>query len=64
MKKMKVTIRKDGTQSVEVIGAVGDSCVDFTKEMETRLGVVTDRELKAEYHATETVEEAERELGH
>ena len=30
MKKMKITIRKDGTQKIEVLGAVGDECVTFT----------------------------------
>ncbi len=54
MKKMKITIRKDGTQKIEVLGAVGDECVTFTQEMERRLGKQEgERELKPEYEAAE-----------
>ena len=51
---MKITIRKDGTQKIEVLGAVGDECVTFTQEMERRLGKQEgERELKPEYEAAE-----------
>ena len=62
MKKIKITIKKDGTQKVEVLGAVGDQCVEFTKELEKRLGTkVGDRVLKDEYHQQERETEPERE---
>lgn len=49
MKKIKITIHKDGTQKVEVLGAVGEECVQFTKELERRLGTpLGERELKPE----------------
>ena len=53
MKKMKITINKDGTQKVEVIGAVGEECVKFTSALEGRLGAVVERELKPEFHEVE-----------
>jgi len=64
MKKMKITIRKDGTQKIEVLGAVGEECVEFTQEMERRLGKQEgERELKPEYEATEGEIERDYEAG-
>ena len=67
MKKMKVTIRKDGTQTVEVLNAEGKDCVEFTRAFEQRLGTqVGERELKPEYemepgeYESETVQEGSR----
>src|SRR4030095_4362664 len=34
MKKIKVTLRRDGSQDVEVLGASGDECVRFTRDLE------------------------------
>jgi hypothetical protein len=63
MKKIKITLHKDGTQKVEVLGAVGAECVEFTKELEKRLGKpIGERELKPEYDLTEPVIEPEREV--
>jgi len=63
MKKIKITLHKDGTQKVEVIGAVGEECVLFTQELENRLGrPIGPRELKPEYHETETEVERDREV--
>jgi hypothetical protein len=65
MKKIKVTLHKDGTQDIEVLGATGESCVEFTRELEERLGAPQgERELKPEYHEAETELEGERELEH
>ncbi len=64
MKKMKITLRKDGTQKIEVLNAVGDECVAFTRELEARLGVPAgERELKAEYHESEAEVVPEHETG-
>jgi hypothetical protein len=64
MKKMKITLRKDGTQKIEVLGASGDSCLEFTREMERRLGSQTgQRELKPEFAEDEHEAEREREAG-
>ena len=63
MKKIKITLHKDGTQKVEVLGAVGNECLAFTKELEKRLGTqIGQRELKPECHETEQVEEHDREV--
>jgi hypothetical protein len=64
MKKIKITLHKDGTQKVEVLGAVGAECKAFTAELEKRLGVpVGERELKPEFEETEREGESEREAG-
>ncbi len=65
MKKIKVTLHGDGSQDVEVLGASGDECVRFTRDLERRLGKpVGERTLKPEYHDEEPGgAEAERERG-
>jgi hypothetical protein len=64
MKKIKITLHKDGTQKIEVIGAVGDECVKLTEELERRLGTqVGERHRKPEYDATVAEEERIRESG-
>ena len=63
MKKMKITIHKDGTQKIEVLSAAGEECVEFTQQMERRLGSqVGERELKPEYSETEHEAERDREV--
>ena len=63
MKKIRITLHKDGTQKVEVLGAVGEDCVTFTAELEKRLGTQAgERVLKPEYHETEEEAEIEREV--
>ena len=59
MKKIKITLHKDGTQEVEVLGAKGQECVVFTQELEKRLGAVSERQFKDEYYETETEGEIE-----
>ena len=64
MKKVKITLTKDGTSHIEVLGASGEECIEFTKELEHRLGTaVGDRELKSEYYETagETEQQHEAE---
>jgi hypothetical protein len=62
MKKIKITLHKDGTQKVEVLGAVGEQCVEFTRALEHRLGdQVGERVRKPEYEQTEAEVEPERE---
>jgi hypothetical protein len=63
MKKVKITIHKDGTQKLEVLGAVGKECVEFTQELEARLGApLGPRELKREYHETQSEAEQDYEV--
>ena len=55
MKKIKITLHKDGTQKIEVLGAVGTECLEFTRELEQRLGApIGERVLKPEYAETES----------
>ena len=64
MSKIKITLRKDGTQKVEVLDAVGNDCVELTRQLEGRLGVATGkRELKPEFNEAVTVPEREKEIG-
>ncbi|MBI1792231.1 MAG: DUF2997 domain-containing protein [Acidobacteria bacterium] len=63
MKKMKITLRKDGTQKIEVLNAVGEECLGFTHDLEKRLGAAaSERELKPEYRETEVQVERDREV--
>jgi hypothetical protein len=63
MRKIKITLHKDGTQKVEVLGAVGEGCLEFTEELEKRLGVQEgERVLKPEYELTESEVEYESEV--
>ena len=48
--KLKFTIRQDGTVTEEVIGIVGDSCQELTKQIEEALGEVSYKEKKPEYY--------------
>jgi len=62
MKKIRITIRKDGTQKVEALGVVGESCVELTRSFEERLGEVEgERVLKPEYEAAEPEQEQQQE---
>ena len=63
MKKIKITLHRDGTQKIEVLGAVGPECVEFTRELEQRLGTpVGARELKPEYPETEAETQRDYEV--
>ena len=54
---IKFTINQDGTVSEEVIGVVGDSCQELTKNIEEKLGEVSSREKKPEFYQTNTAKE-------
>lgn len=61
MKKMRITIKTDGTTTMQVEGASGETCLDFTKIFEEALGTVTDREMCGETESvSETVYEREQ----
>ena len=66
MRKIRIVLKKDGTQEIEVHGARGADCVEFTRGLEERLGVPEgDRRRKPEYYEDpETASSAsETELG-
>ena len=63
MKKIKITLHKDGTQKIEVLGAAGSECLEFTQALENRLGTpLGEREFKPEFHETQTETERQREV--
>lgn len=64
MKKMKITLSPDGTQKIEVLGAQGEECLEFSRTLEKRLGVPAgERVLKKDYHETVQAEgERDREV--
>ncbi len=58
MKKIKITLHKDGTQTIEVLGSKGSECVEFTKQLEERLGdKVGERVFKPEFHLEDWIYE-------
>lgn len=62
MRKIKITLHKDGTQRIEVLGCTGAECVALTRDLEARLGTpVGERLLKPEYEQTESEVEPEQE---
>lgn len=62
MRKIKVTLHKDGTQKVEVLEGCGPNCLEFTRELEGRLGKpIGERIHKPEFEASEYESEGEHE---
>jgi hypothetical protein len=49
-KRIKFTIRQDGTVTEEVVGAVGNECEGLTSEVEKNLGNIVSRIHKPEYY--------------
>ncbi|MBP7053725.1 MAG: DUF2997 domain-containing protein [Phycisphaerae bacterium] len=64
MKKIKITLHKDGTQKVEVFGAEGpEDCLEFTRQLEKRLGKpIGERVHKCDYGPVEHETERQREV--
>ena len=48
MKKMRITIKSDGTTTMQVEGATGETCLDFTRAFERALGTVEQRVMHEE----------------
>ncbi len=63
MRKIKIVLHKDGTQKIEVLNAVGPDCLEFSRELEKRLGTpLGERELKPEYYEGEVEKERDHEV--
>ena len=61
MKKMRITIKTDGTTAMQVEGATGETCLDFTRAFERALGSVEERVMHAENESvSETIHEYEQ----
>ncbi len=62
MRKIRIVLKKDGTQEIEVHGVRGADCVEFTRELEERLGVPEgERRRKPEYDEVPVTEDSEPE---
>lgn len=48
--EMEITISPTGEVKIQVKGVHGAGCLDLTKDLETQLGAVEDRQLTAEYY--------------
>ncbi len=60
-RELKVIIRPDGTVQLDVQGALGTSCKDFTADLESAIGSVTERTLKETYYQEATDSEELRQ---
>lgn len=50
VKKIRFKISPSGEISMDVEGAIGNECKEFTKDFEAELGEVTSTELKDSYY--------------
>jgi hypothetical protein len=57
MKKMRVKIGLDGKTTIQVEGAVGPECVEFTRLFEAALGEVEKRVFSEAYEEEQTEKE-------
>ena len=58
MRTIRVIISPKGEVTVDSKGFTGSSCRDGTKFIEEALGTRTNETLKAEFHQTDTVQQA------
>lgn len=58
MKTIRVLISPEGKVTVETKGFSGASCREASKFIEEALGTRIDERLKAEFHVTETAQQA------
>jgi len=61
MDELEITIDEEGNVSIKVVGGSGGGCVELTKEIEEALGVVTERELQAEFYQEEVTQDQQVE---
>jgi len=65
MRIIRITSNRDGMNHIECFGFTGEDCVKTTLEVERRLGLqVGERQLKPEFHETESDQEKEDERDH
>ena len=50
-KKVTITVQANGKMKIETHGMQGNECTMATAMLESKLGTVQDRTLKAEYYA-------------
>lgn len=52
MQELNITITAAGEVTVDVQGMNGTNCLELTRALEARLGVVLERQLKPEFYQT------------
>lgn len=57
---VEITVSREGKVSLKVKGVKGKKCLELTKDLEAKLGVVEERQLTGDYYQTQTVEEIKR----
>lgn len=55
--ELEVVIKPDGSLTLGVHGDSGPGCLDLTKDLESRLGVVVEREKRPEFYVEEDAQE-------
>lgn len=53
VKKIKFNISKTGEVNLEVLGAIGKECEEFTEDFELLLGTLSNKSFKDEYYQTQ-----------
>ena len=62
MRSIRITMSKDGQTKLEVVGDSGEHCLEFTRELERRLGAQQgERQYKPEFQEQEAEQEWEGE---
>ncbi|AGB03551.1 DUF2997 domain-containing protein [Methanoregula formicica] len=54
LQEMEINIDKEGRVQINVKGVQGTGCLALTRDLETALGVVEQREYSADYYQQET----------
>jgi len=52
---LKFSIRQDGTVSIDVSGVESGNCIEVTKKLEEKLGILNTRQFKPEFYKNENV---------
>lgn len=53
-REIKITVDKEGVTHIEVLNAEGRECLEWTQEIEAKLGGKQKREMKESYYVDET----------
>ncbi len=56
MQELEITISNDGQVQIGVKGVGGQNCVDMTRDLEEKIGSVTERSFTHEYYEQEVTE--------
>jgi hypothetical protein len=57
--ELEIVITPQGKIEIEVKGVQGPGCKDLTRALENALGEVDERELKAEYYASNSASDGD-----